>query len=798
MAAVTLTTVVDLSKVKMKWQEQYVSEGLNRKVIPASPKGIYRGLFLVQNITSPRLVDVQGGADGRHEAVHQSVDGFSMSYFDAVGTTATLDLSNAALSSTETVIALQIVYEIGIATTANWIAYPITDWNALSLAAQGEFIVLGTINVPAPATNITTAMILPKRRTAAWEKAAPGATPWSPIIRNPSFEHGVTAADTVPYSISDWVNRSDLAVNGSFRLGTSTVRSGAKSLEFNKSAVGAGVGRIEQYQEVPVTPGQLVHVTGWVRQLIAPTAGSYTFNLYWGDLNSTASTSTVVTASVLSTTDASYRLVDLIFAVPASVYVLKTVTIEAAGLTTGSTGIALVVDDFQVHVETGSPQAIQSAINGRLKQQMTSALLVEDPSTYALGQLAALLRFDKSTPASEGELIVDRKDQDYSVGLPPALSLLGRLINVGSRLLSTSVNSEKARISTPYSPSLDVTLIWESLPSTGTHPAIRIYISLSGLLFITQNAFYTNSDGFWHKDVAGTISTLWDMKRGYLEQFAMVADAPWANWTQISKMSVSQATTQTNQQFSPLLELFDSGGTRRVAFDHLGLRGGRYTEYCPPWLTATPTGFVASQTGTGVAPALISYRPGDIKPSIYGLNLVVNVGVGTSNLFMTSGIYALQSLGPQILSPDACVAMEWESYGNLSGASDMRFVGGITNGTNGAHFKLDPSIDNNWRLITNAIGSDAGTTTVNTGVVYGVSVNQRFRLEVYGSNLPGGARVEGYINGVLVGESTAHLPDIDLAPYFQLSRPAGTGIQRNQVISPISIRAPRTTSDDAL
>lgn len=504
MPPVTLTSVVDLSKIKMKWMEQYVSEGLNRKVIPATPKGIYRGFYLVQNITSTRLVTVSAGTDGRHEAANQSVDGFSTTYFDAVGTSITLDLSNSALDNQETVIVLSIVYEIGTDTVANWLAYPIAVWNALSTSAQGEFIVLGTINVPAASTNITTSLIIPKRRTVAWESVAPGATPWSSVIKNPSFEHGVTAADTVQYSISDWVNRVDLAVNGSFRLGTSTVRTGAKSLEFNKSSTSAGVGKIEQYQEIPVIPGQLIHVSGWVRQLIAPTGGSYTFNLYWGDLNSTASSSTAVTASVLSTTDASFRLVDLIVAVPASVFVLKSISIEATGLTTGSTGVALVVDDFQVYVESGGPKAIQGAANARLKQLMTSAVLVEDISTYALGQIAGLLRFDKSTPSSEGQVVFERKDRDYTGGkLPPAWSFFGRLFNLGSQLIGTLATAREPRISAGASVvSAALTLMWESV-AAGSY-GYRTYVTFVGETIHTVNASWDGTN--WNKDLAGTVA----------------------------------------------------------------------------------------------------------------------------------------------------------------------------------------------------------------------------------------------------------------------------------------------------
>lgn len=534
MPPVTLAAVVDLSKVKMKWKETYVSEGLNRKVIPSMPKGIYSGLKLVQNIASPRQVEVSIGSDTFHAAVHQSAVGYSTTYYDNLGTSTILNLSGAPLDNQETVITLSITYVIGADTVANWIAYPIADWNALTDAQRAERIVLGTINVPAPAVNITTAMITPDRRTVAWESESPGVVPWSPIVKNPSFEHGVTGAGTVKFSISDWANRTDLAVNGSFRTGTGTVRSGAKSLEFNKSAVGAGVGRLEQNAEIPVVPGQLIHVTGWVRQLIAPTAGSYTFNLYWGDLDSLASGSSVITASVLATTDASFRKVDKTIEVPAGKYVLKTITIEATGLTTGSTGVALAVDDFQVYVETGSPQAIAASANRRLEQRALSEILFEDSSTYSVGQIAALLRFDKSTPVSEGRVLLERKDQDYSgANLPPALEMMGRAF-LGGQLLSTETKALLPRVTAPISVAggTEFTLMWESArfgETTGTYtqPVVRTYSSSDGQWVFTSNAIWGGTT--WTKDVAGQNATKMGLAKDGLRLYTRVSNAAWSD-----------------------------------------------------------------------------------------------------------------------------------------------------------------------------------------------------------------------------------------------------------------------------
>jgi hypothetical protein len=512
MPPVTLSTVVDLAKIKMKWKEQYVSEGLNKKIVPFAA-GIYHGLKLTQNISGPRLVDISVGSDTKHAAVYESATGFSLTYFDVAGASVTLDLSDASLDNQETVITLSISYAIGVDTTANWIAYPIADWNALTDAQRAERIVLGTVNVPAPATNITTAMITPDRRTVAWEGAAPGEVPWSPILRNPSFEHGITAAGTSTYAISDWYNNVGVASNGSLRLGATTVRSGAKSLEFFKSSAAATSAEIQQFCEIPVVPGQLVKLSGWIRQLIAPTGFSeYNILLSWGNLDSVQTGYTSIPVHVVGATDATFRNFQKTLEVAAGNYVLKSVIIQGDSVTAASGGVAAVFDDIQVYVEAGSPTAISAASNDRLKQQTVSAVLFEHADNgYDVGELAALLRYDRNTPVGEGSLIGERKDQATGDS-QPALSWYGRLINIGARMLFGSAESALPRIGIPFSVNDQFTLLMESAPEAPGLKVIRVYTgdldngtpTQPGILF-TVNARFNGTD--WVKDVNGVEAT---------------------------------------------------------------------------------------------------------------------------------------------------------------------------------------------------------------------------------------------------------------------------------------------------
>lgn len=783
MPPVTLAAVVDLTKIKMKWKEQYVSEGLNRKVIPSMPKGIYSGLRLIQNISSPRQVEVSASPDVSHAAVHQSVTGFSTTYHDNAGGSTILSLVHADLDNQETVIALSIVYTIGADTTASWIAYPIADWNALTDAQRAERIVLGTVNVPAPATNITTAMILPTRRTVAWENEASGAVAWSPVVKNPSFEHGTTGGFT-KYSLSDWeAPTTTWSIGHVFQIGTTTVRSGAKSLELNKGSLGAGNCSIEQFQEIPVVPGQLINVTGWVRQLIAPTAGSYTFDLYWGDLDSIATTVTSVTASVLTAVDAGFRRVSQVVAVPVATYVLKKVRIQVSGVVTASTGIALVVDDFQVYVESGSPQAIAAAANSRLKQQLVSALVVETSDTYSLGQLAALLRFDKTTPASEGQLVIERRDQ-VGTSLPPALSLPGRVVNLGNNLLGSEANALRARITAPVSVagSVDFTLMWESVPSG--QPGHRRYVSATGQLVETVNAVWGGAS--WSKDLAGVRATMFILDRGFIEQYGRDADASWSVWTKMSKMSIPHTVTAAEPVFNPMLELFDFDGNRHVAFDHNGFENSRVRRYTIDWNTVSPA---IGNTGSGFDSAsYAAYLDGP------GAQLGVQVNNDTT---FFEGAY--QFATP--LHASAISVLEWEVSGAaLAGTPPLTMEMGWK------HDQALPSTEDyvkfaktsasaNWQFMTR---STALTFTADTGVAAGGV--QRFRIEWYGNSHPGGDRVLAFINGVLVAENAdaTRLPDSDPMPVSVIFKATGASGIVTVTVSPFVHNYRRILSDDAV
>jgi hypothetical protein len=500
---VTTLSTFAASETTMRYQEPFLTQGLNRKLAVNTPPGVYRGFRLSTSGAALSITVVADSTASDHVAVYQTSLGSSLTLRRSGGNF-TANLS--ALTNKTVVICLFATYSVGADTLAEVRAYEASPSDTFTVAPEfSELVVLGTVVVPASGT-ISAASITHDRRRSAWAATASEATPWSALVKNSGFELGVTAGQE-RFAISDWSIRTDLATNGAFRLGTATVRTGGKSLEFNKTSTAASIGRIEQYQEIPVSAGQLVRVSAYIRQLIALTAGSYAISISWGDADSVATTSTAVTVSAAGV-DAGFRLVEQIITVPASVFVLKTITIDVVNATTATTGVSAVFEDVQVYLETGSPLAFSGNANRHLSSQLTSSIQLEDSSTYTLGQLAGLLRFDKASPASEGRAIFERRDQNASGGnLPPALDLFGRLF-LGSQLVATEARSLLARVTAPVATAagIDFTLLWESVPAS--LKGVRIYVgdlnnttlTEPGLL-LTVNARYDGTN--WNKDVNG-------------------------------------------------------------------------------------------------------------------------------------------------------------------------------------------------------------------------------------------------------------------------------------------------------
>ena len=140
MAATQLLSVSN-TKVKVRWQEPYVSEALNRQ-LAALGRGAIRGFRLEDSGTNYLVnLTVDDELSDSLARFIDEADAFALTYRE----TAQLQVDLTAMDSTAGVVAIYAVYAVSAATTIEVRWYPIAD----IATAQAEALILGYVNVPA-------------------------------------------------------------------------------------------------------------------------------------------------------------------------------------------------------------------------------------------------------------------------------------------------------------------------------------------------------------------------------------------------------------------------------------------------------------------------------------------------------------------------------------------------------------------------------------------------------------------------------------------------------------------------
>lgn len=146
--------------IKMRWQEPYVSAGLNRKTFKTLPRGVYRG-FVVKPGPGPREVTVHSddpdgwgetsgyasgafdAASGWSIAVHESLEGFTSTIAMQSGVSGNFTFDMDSYGGLSLWPALDVNYQLGYPTTAQ-----IKLVDASELDADPTLIALGRVDVP--------------------------------------------------------------------------------------------------------------------------------------------------------------------------------------------------------------------------------------------------------------------------------------------------------------------------------------------------------------------------------------------------------------------------------------------------------------------------------------------------------------------------------------------------------------------------------------------------------------------------------------------------------------------------
>lgn len=627
-----------------------------------------------------------------------------------------------------------------------------------------------------------------------------GVTTASPVLRNGGFEHGVTAS-TASRAISDW--RINNVSNAQFRLSTTGPASGAKCLELNATGTTNIAGDVTQFLELPVEPGQGVRVMAAVEQVKAPSAGTWRIRVAWGDADSAPSSQNDVDFTVLASTDAGYRLIDQSFVVPAGKRFLKSVAIEATGIAVASTGIALRVDNVQVFVSPVNADRAAAMDDARLNAALLYSMVIEDPSTYQVGQLAALLRFDKSTPTSEGKVVLERKDQDYSgANLPPALEHVGRLVNLGGQLLADATNAAKPRIEMSYS-TVNYTLLFESARNgetvgAYTQPAARVYMGTGGALHQTFNARWTGTA--WRKDITGTIATRQVAGSGSgasripvaIFQYRGTVDFADGDWEEVTHMNGYTPAAASTQE-PPLLGFPRDflNGSYWVGFNHLAFLDPNVTVMRQNWMGSVVANTISGDAGTwSVSKVNTATIDTSFSGPFSGRELTMFVGDNNDACqFESPYIWAAPMADEMLAQLSVYIVCAEFGFNDLEFAFGFMHDPGIYS-ENGAYFHKKMGSDR-WTYVCK---TDAAATEVLASSAFGGNYSARLDIELYGPDVLGTAQIVFRESGFVSAVITTNLPDDDAMPIAAYFRSGAIGLSSTMHISPILYQCRRKLS----
>ena len=800
------------SSIATKWKEQYASASVNQKLTGIIAPGIYRGLLMaVDPLLGDRTILVKADAtSGDHVAVYQNAAGYSVTYRDDVSGDITLSL--AAYASVTVIVCVYINYTPGVDTTGSFRVFTQAEFNVLSADVKNALVILGTVTVPVSGP-ISSGNITLLNRTLASNNLPSGAIPNAPVVRNPGFELGETNGTYAKSSVF-W-DKSFTVGSGTWKTGTTIVNTGLKSIEMNVTS-GPVTGELSQQMGIETAEGELFLVDVSVRQMKTVSSGAIVVFLDWADTNDAILTTTTVSLDG-GGIDGAFRSVRTIVAAPAGAVSLRAAGIRATVLSPSSTGTFMYIDNIDVFIQPRDisyPYPFDQSFRRGIS---TTGILMQDPSGV-IGDLAALLRFDKSSPASEGSAYIERRDQNSS-SLPPALALLGRILSLGSGLVGTETDALKSRIAAPYgiAGGIDYTLLWESVPVSGTASPLRWYVSSAGVMLWTVNAKWNSpTANQWNKDTSGSVAyklqvsgadLSWQLRDASLNTswldngwdaqrvFRPVSDSS-PNYIEevrdgSSVLRYAVRPVVPANTIEPALQIVDSTGQPRFVVDHLGLPNQRYMVRSFWW----------DGTFGGTAEQGWSYaNSGSLSNVIQGVQFPSH-GAGQCNLTLLPGTTNggnARAFYSAFLNPlnnnsliNALVVCSWSVY--VSETTSRNIIMGMSSGfiftINSTDFIgfYRPDLGANWQIYTQR---NVNVSTNDTGVPVVLGTEYRMRIEYQGSGYSGGFAARFYIDDVLVGSHTnaTNRPQFNALGFlFRSESTAATGSSGGFQITPMTI-----------
>lgn len=515
----TTISNVGAASASMRWNEPYVSDGLNKKLMGlVGGTGVVRGGRLVSTGIG---LNVSIEADPSEEdSVYSyiNVDGRQLTVRQA----GSVSLNLAPFAGLTVYIALYVEYAIGAATVVEWRAYTEAELFGGAPVAEAAFVVvLGQVVVPG-AGPIPDANVTPTKRRAAWEALGRDAVRWEQIVLNPGFEVGPAGATVTNGDIPHWTPETLSLAGSAIAVAdvSGEAHTGARFLEIDSTAA-AGVLEVEQRQNgwIPVSPGQHARVSVWLKgDAWGGLTSSAALRLRFYDENFTVIASADVSADfgdLSGTFDWTERFA--VGEVPAGARfaTVRLATFSNPNVPSGR----LLIDDAHVYMEPLARASHDQQHIDQIRHHLATGLsfVENNAETQADGLGTFLTRLISGTydgSESPPGMIFKRGlgvTSEFLFRLTKGVIEASRIRNLGEDLLGVAANAAIARLHTVGEDSAIalLTLLWEIPNLTAGSPTVRIYseapggLAVTGGLAITVNARWDSGTSQWVRDVAG-------------------------------------------------------------------------------------------------------------------------------------------------------------------------------------------------------------------------------------------------------------------------------------------------------
>jgi hypothetical protein len=532
--------------VKVRWQEPYVSEGLNKKLNGLVPHGVIRGGRIgTSALDSTVVVEAD---DDTGDSIYSVVDanGHQLT-FRQVGNV-NLDLDVGTLPGTTAYIGLDVTYSTTAATVVRWRGY-----SAAEIDADPTIVCLGSADVPAVAAVIPAGDIYGDRRTDGGLNVSTGMREWQQLVNNPSFEghevsvSGFSVSEEFPY----WT--LEPGGNGTWHVLTPTStpvadpRVGQNNLAFEGAGAGAEAPYAYYDRSTRVAPGQMVRVSAWVRG-DSVTMGSgasakvgVEFIIY--DWDGTAiSTVEIIEDGTTITGTFDYIEIAETLKMPAdAAFVGYSLFIDDVTSVTGTIGF----DDFRVWIEPGPVGSLYDQRTDVVGPEVNTTKMVVSPYLGLSGVTDPSVLAERSLSMICANASASSLRFDLDTVKAAVTSWLLRMskggVQIGSSLVSTAAEGIIARLSTniPVFSNARYVLLWE-MPNLGSAMDIRLYATdqtnvtnplvssrTAEAFVITVNAEWDGSQ--WAYDSSGSAAQRFEFGLNglYFSQKESGGTSPW-------------------------------------------------------------------------------------------------------------------------------------------------------------------------------------------------------------------------------------------------------------------------------